>query len=219
MNYKCFCIVLTIVLMITSIVCCKKSTMHKPFFITENVESNVEPTNNLTFVKNEKKAKNNIKQNQATKTFSKELIYKKENQNDVKGKSTQKENPNLSATELIWWNQWKSNLHNKFQRDLSIKAMGNIPNDYEFVINFTVTKNGKVKNITTDGFPENYRQKWEFYSKQILKSYEGTSILNFPPRTQLEAKPITLVFISEGDSSAKNPEDFEDDYEVIHVKK
>lgn len=97
--------------------------------------------------------------------------------------------------------------------------MGNIPNDYEFVIDFTVTKNGKVINITTDGSPENYRQKGEFYSRQILKSYEGSSILKFPPKTQLEAKPITLVFISEGDSSAKNPEDFEDDYEVIHVKK
>lgn len=192
MNYKYFSAILVfIVIIITSFICCQKSTMHKPFFIA-TVNENIINTSDKTTI--QEIEKENIKSN-------------KNNQEKITG------------TELIWWNQWKSNLHNKFQRDISIKEFLDIPDEYYFVINFDVTNDGKILNINLEGYPKNYCKKWEIDSTQILKSYEGTSLLNFPPKTNLKIKHVVFEFSSLGETKPTTPEDFANDYELINYEK
>lgn len=135
-------------------------------------------------------------------------------------KETDSLNVNLSTTEILWWNQWKSNLHNKFYRDLALKTNSAIPDNYHFLINFEVTNDSKIINLKVEGNPDSYRKILELYTKQILKSYENTSILKFPQNTKLKNKPVKIEFSNTGKHKGDiRPEDFADDYEVIQSEK
>lgn len=133
---------------------------------------------------------------------------------------TNSSNENLSTTEILWWNQWKSNLHNKFYRDLTLKTNSAIPDNYHFLINFEVTNDSKIINLKVEGNPESYRKILELYTKQILKSYENTSILKFPQNTKLKTKPVKIEFSNTGKHKGNTkPEDFADDYEIVQSEK
>ncbi len=133
---------------------------------------------------------------------------------------TNSSNEDLSTMEILWWNQWKSNLHNKFYRDLALKTNSAIPDKYHFLINFEVTNDSKVINLKVEGNPDSYRKILELYTKQILKSYEHTSILKFPQNTKLKTKPVKIEFSNTGKHKGNTqPEDFADDYEVIQSEK
>lgn len=126
----------------------------------------------------------------------------------------------ITVTERIWWNQWSSNFHNKFYKDLNKKTNNAIPDKYHYMVTFEVTDNGKINNLKIEGNPANYRKILERYTKEILQNYEQTSLLKFPTNTNLKAKPVKIEFSDKGNFKGNaTPKDFANDYEDVQVKK
>ena len=113
------------------------------------------------------------------------------------------------------WKQWEENLYEQFVRDLVFNKWVDMPQYYTFEIKFDVSADGKISNIRIKGkrgdcdntvtpklcmldikeSEEDLLYNLKFYSNQILKSYENTSILKFPKNAKVKNKTVTIFAI------------------------
>ena len=119
----------------------------------------------------------------------------------------------VSCNNNLSWKQWEENLYEQFVSDLVFKKWTEMPQYYNFEITFDVSEDRKVSNIRIKGqrgdcddtvtprFCEldikesdaDLLYNLKYYSNQILKSYEGSSILKFPKNSIVKSKSVSIA--------------------------
>lgn len=119
----------------------------------------------------------------------------------------------VSCNNNLSWKQWEENLYEKFVRDLVFNKWTDMPQFYAFEITFDVSDDRKVSNIKIKGergdcytsetkkictfeleeSDADLLYKLKYYSNQILKSYEGSSILKFPKNSIVKSKSVRIA--------------------------
>ncbi len=118
----------------------------------------------------------------------------------------------VSNNKNLSWKQWEENLYEKFVSDLVFKKWTEMPQFYAFEITFDVSDDRKVSNIKIKGergdcytsetkkictfeleeSDADLLYNLKYYSNQILKSYEGSSILKFPKNSTVKSKSVII---------------------------
>jgi len=112
--------------------------------------------------------------------------------------------------EIIAWNKWRSDLQNRIMRDTRIGA----PVGTVFRFSFTVDRYGTISNLKTWSDDSQYTSEAVRIIKPKLLSYQGQSILNFPPKSKRVITNVNGSFTIWYTSGYSSPSDYSD-YERI----
>lgn len=110
--------------------------------------------------------------------------------------------------EIIAWNKWRSDLQNRVMRDTKIRA----PIGTVFKFSFTVDREGTISNLKTWAQNSDYTPMAVRVIKPTILSYQGQSILNFPPESKRVITNVNggfTVWYSAGYSSPSDYSDYE----------
>lgn len=110
--------------------------------------------------------------------------------------------------EIIAWNKWRSDLQNKVMKDTKIRA----PIGTVFKFSFTVDREGTISNLKTWALNPDYTPMAVHVIKPTILSYQGQSILNFPPESKRVITNVNggfTVWYSAGYSSPSDYSDYE----------
>lgn len=117
------------------------------------------------------------------------------------------ENKPLTAQEeIIVWNKWRSDLQNKIMRDSKVHA----PLGTTFKFSFTVDRAGRISNLRVWSNTPAYNTIAINMIKPVILGYQGTSILNFPPRTKRIITNVNGGFVISTSNKFSSPCDFSD---------
>lgn len=112
--------------------------------------------------------------------------------------------------EIIAWNTWRSNLQNKVMRDTKISA----PLGTRFRFSFTVDREGNISNLKVWSDNSDYTSTAVRVIKPTILSYQGRSILNFPPKSKRVITNVNGEFTIWYQSGFSSPSDYSD-YERV----
>lgn len=112
--------------------------------------------------------------------------------------------------EIIAWNNWRSDLQNKVMKDTKMYA----PIGTVFRFSFTVDKFGTISNLKTWSDTSAFTPTAVRIIKPKLMSYQGQSILNFPPKSKRVVTNVTGGFTIWYKSGYSSPSDYSD-YERV----
>ncbi len=130
-----------------------------------------------------------------------------------------KEPEYISQTEEVYWNIWKSNLFNRFIKDVNDE--GQVPPTFRAHLEFDVTKNREIINCYLGVDPPDFQEAFQTSIIRILKSYQHTDILTFPEKTQRSTKHVRFILRPnfENSNPYKTPDDFNKDTEYIQTRR
>lgn len=114
--------------------------------------------------------------------------------------------PLTEQEEIIVWNKWRSNLQNQIMYDTKIAA----PIGTKFKFSFTVDRAGRISNLMVWCDTPAYNTIAVNQLKPLILSYQGKSILNFPPRTKRIFTNVTGGFAISTASKYSTPDDYSD---------
>lgn len=129
---------------------------------------------------------------------------------ETKQPAEQKRKLTAEEEEIIAWNTWRSNLQNKVMKDTKLSA----PIGTVFRFSFTVDREGTISNLKTWSDNSMYTPTAVRAIKPMLLSYQGQSILNFPPESKRVITNVNGKFITWYSSSYSTPSDYSD-YEKV----
>ena len=233
---------LILICFFTTLICVKKPTMHnkilvynsdyviiedeKPEIKVKKTEKEI-PTKEQKPVKQtekkiekaEKRTQNDIKQKEQIKQRPVQKEVKKEIKKEIKTISQQtqqktKENTNNILTEqeeFIAWNKWHSDLQNKLMNDIKLPIL---PEGTIFKFSFVVDKFGKITNIQTNSTNSQYTPFAIEFIAPVIRSYQGTSILNFPEGSNRTKTTFNGGFKISQTSKFSSPNDYNDTEKV-----
>lgn len=112
--------------------------------------------------------------------------------------------------EIIAWNKWRSDLQNRVMKDSRLRA----PIGTVFRFSFTVDREGTISNLKTWSDNAQYTPIAVQVIKPKLLSYQGQSILNFPPKSKRVITNVKGEFVTWYSSSYSSPSDYSD-YERV----
>ena len=114
--------------------------------------------------------------------------------------------PLTAQEEIIVWNKWRSDLQNKIMRDSKVHA----PLGTTFKFSFTVDRAGRISNLRVWSNTPAYNTIAINMIKPVILGYQGTSILNFPPRTKRIITNVNGGFVISTSNKFSSPSDFSD---------
>lgn len=114
--------------------------------------------------------------------------------------------PLTAQEEIIVWNKWRSDLQNKIMRDSKVHA----PLGTTFKFSFTVDRAGRISNLRVWSNTPAYNTIAINMIKPVILGYQGTSILNFPPRTKRIITNVNGGFVISTSNKFSSPNDFSD---------
>ncbi len=122
------------------------------------------------------------------------------------------QNEPMSQEELISWNKWHSDIQNKIMKDVKLPSMREGTMIY---FSFSVDKFGRITNIKTYANDPVYTPYVIQNLAPLIKSYQGTSILNFPSNSKRFTTDFEGHFKIASKSKFSTPNDYNDTEKVV----
>lgn len=162
--------------------------------------------------KKEIKEKEQIKQKLVQKETKQEVKKEVKTTTQIKPKTTEKTIKTLTEQEeIIAWNKWHSDLQNKLMNDIKLPIL---PEGTIFKFSFVVDKYGKISKIQTSSTDAKYTPFAIEFIAPVIRSYQGTSILNFPEGSNRITTTFNGGFKISQTSKFSSPNDYNDTEKV-----
>jgi|GEM_PF-984825 len=118
------------------------------------------------------------------------LVQTADNQQQPSKPQSSNNQEQMSQEEIIAWNKWRSDIHNKIMIDCGVNApIGTI-----FTFSFVVDKFGNISNIKTSSTNADYIPEARNRIKPAIQNLQGKAILKFPKETKRQSTVVSGLF-------------------------
>ena len=223
MNKSNFLLLIFLIIIFTTFISFLKPKMHNKFFvynfnytiieekkpiIEKKVTNEIKPIiTNQNIQKKVNKKQNLTQSKPIQKQNIKTIISKQKQYNQITEKKDKKEEKITQEEETIAWNKWHSDIQNKILKDINLPIL---PNGTIFKISFSVDKYGKITNLQTFSTNPQYTPYAIEFIAPVIRSYQGTSILNFPTNSNRIETTFQGGLKISNSSSFSSPSDYND---------